>query len=134
MTTHQLVSKLRLLLDRLPNSCLIETDAHGLFTYFGPAAEAFFGCPAGEALGKLRYSDFHDPAELEACRATAAFRAAIRDPGYTVGLWRVIPRSGLPCLARVTLVALWPDDMNREDEQERPAGWLAHYQKASSEV
>jgi len=91
-------------LDRIPGACVIGTNAHGVFTHFGPGAEAFFVCPAGEALGRMHYGAFHDPAELEACAGTAEFRAALERPGWTEDVWRVIPRVGDPFMARVTLL------------------------------
>lgn len=120
------------LLDRTAIACVVETDARGVLTHFGPGAEAFFACPADEALGKLRYSDFHDAKEMEACRGSAQFQAAIRNPGWTEDLWCVIPRAGEPFSARVTLVPLWGLDSRRPTEEDKPAGWLALYRRVDS--
>lgn len=121
---------LRFLLDRHPDSCVIETDGKGVITRFGPGAEAFFVCPAAEAIGKMRYSDFHDAKELEACHGSAEFQAAIRDPGWTEDLWRVIPRAGEPFTARVTLVPLWDLDSNVALQDDKPIGWVALYRRS----
>ncbi|MBI1784471.1 PAS domain-containing protein [Candidatus Sumerlaeota bacterium] len=119
---------LRFVLDRRPGVCLIETDAHGIFTHFGPGAEAFFGCPASEALGKLRYDVFHDPDEMKACHADPKFQAEMRDPGWSEDDWKIIPRSGDAFMAKVTLMPArgeYPDGAI--------IGWMALYRKLDPE-
>lgn len=134
------------LLDRIPDACLVAFDARGVFTRFGPAAERFFGCSAGEAVGRLHYASFHDPAELEACRDDPAFARAMIDPGWIEGPWRILPRSGAPFAATVTLIALRsapPPSPDGTDPASAPAppasapstgtalaGWLAFYRRA----
>lgn len=114
---------LRFLLERIPGVCLIETDAGGILTRFGPAAERFFACPADEAVGRLHYRDFHDPGEMEACRDDPAFRAAMERDGWSEAVWRVIPRAGEPFDASVTLMHAAGDVSG-----ERP-GWIALYRR-----
>lgn len=120
---------LRWLIDRIPGVCLIETDAAGVFTHFGPGAEAMFACPAAEALGRLAYAAFHDPAEIEACHGSESFRRAIEDPGWTEQAWRVIPRGGEPFMARVTLVPIRRVDTAAPSGQNEIIGWRALYRR-----
>lgn len=117
-------ARLRWLLDRIPGICMIETDRDGIFTHFGPGAEAFFACPAEEALGKLHYRTFHDAEELRACQGSAEFRAAMESPGWTEEIWRVIPRTGEPFPARVTLLR-----RDCDPETGESAGWIALYRR-----
>ena len=117
------------LLDRLPGVCVIETDSHGVLTHFGPGAEAFFGCPAEEALGKLHYGDFHDPDELAACHGSPEFKAAMKSPGWSEDIWRVVPRTGDPFPARVTLVPLHGDLAETGANADKIEGWLALYRR-----
>ena len=44
---------LKWMIDRIPGGCIIQTDAHGIVTHFGPGAEVFFACLAKKVLGKL---------------------------------------------------------------------------------
>lgn len=117
------------MLDRIEGTCLIETDGKGVVTRFGPGAEAFFGCPAAEAVGLLRYSAFHDASEMERCKGDAEFKRSMETPGWNEAEWRVIPRSGEPFAARVTLAPLRGLDNGAGNAENPPRGWLALYRK-----
>ena len=106
---------------------MIETDAAGIFTRFGPAAVAMFGCPAAEAIGKLHYAAFHDADELRACHGSAEFRAALESPGWSEAEWRVIPRIGAPFRARVALARL------TDERTGEKSGWIAFYERIDGE-
>lgn len=117
------------LYERAAGTCVIETDGSGIFTEFGPVAEAFFGCPAEAALGKLHYSAFHDPKEMEACRDDPQFMREIESRGFSEADWRVIPRSGEPFAARVALAPTRALD-NAPTKPHNPIqGWIAFYRK-----
>ena len=119
--------RLAWLIDRQPGACVIETDARGIFTHFGPGAEALFGCPAQVALGKLHYGEFHDAEQLEACQGRPEFREALLNPGWTEDRWRVIPRVGEPFEARVTLVPLRAGSSGADSGE--IVGWRALYRR-----
>lgn len=112
------------LIDRIPDCCVIETDRAGILTWFGPAAEEFFGCPAAEALDRLSYRDFHDPAELAACQDDPVFRSAMETRGWTEDDWTVIPRRGDRFRARVTLLRRPAQTEGAPEE-----GWIALYRR-----
>lgn len=122
-------SLLRWLTERIPGVCVIQTDARGVFTHFGPGAEAFFACPASEAIGKLKYDAFHDAKEMEACRGSEEFRAAMVNPGWTEDIWSVVPRVGGAFRARVTLLPLRALDSMSCGGQNEVSGWLALYRR-----
>lgn len=122
--------RIRWMRARDPRGALLTTDARGIVREFGPDAEAFFGRPADEVVGRLSYRDFHDAAQLEACRDDAAFRAAMRDPGWNEGLWTVVPAEGEPFEALVALAPLLDEgDFERSDEPP-VVGWIALYRRA----
>ncbi len=121
---------LRWLLDRAEGACVIETDASGLITQFGPGAEAFFVCPAAQAIGQMKYSEFHDAAELEACKGSPEFVAALAIPGWTEDVWRVVPLADEPFAARVTLIPLRDfGPAEAPGAKDKITGWLAHYRR-----
>lgn len=120
---------LRRLIARIPDACLIETDADGILTRFDEPAERFFGCRAHEVIGRLHYRDLHDRAEMEACRDDPAFRRAMEQEGWTEADWRVIPRRGEPFQARVTLMRA-PAAAPTAVSAPRP-GWIALYRRIS---
>lgn len=117
-------ARLRWLADRLEGACIIETDSKGVLTHFGRAAEKFFCCDAAEALGKLNYKTFHDAEEMQACQGDPEFLAAMEDPGWTEGDWKIVLRTGERFSARVTLLKLSSEESIAPD-----GGWLALYQK-----
>lgn len=115
---------LRWLADRLEGACIIETDPKGVLTHFGRAAEIFFRCNASEALGKLNYKTFHDSEEMKTCQGDPEFLAAMEDPGWTEGDWKIVLNTGERFSARVTLLKLSPGESIAPE-----GGWLALYQK-----
>ena len=121
--------QLRWLFTRIPDACLIETDPSGRFTRFGPDAEAFFRCPASDALAKLHYPDFHDPEQMQACNDDPDFMRIIKQQGWIESDWRVIPRSGAPFLARVTLLPLFSLETDVAKGENARRGWLALYRR-----
>lgn len=116
----------RRLFERLPEVCLIETDAEGIFSYFEKGAEIFFNCPKEEVLGRLHYRSFHDPVEMESCGDDPAFRARMESEGWSEEDWTVVPREGAPFRARVTLMRITGNEKN--DEALTP-GWIALYRR-----
>lgn len=129
---------LRWLIDRIDGACLIETDAAGVFTHFGPGAEAMFGVPATQALGRLHYQDFHDPEEMRVCAADPEFKRLTAERGWTEDLWKIIPRVGPPFLARVTLLprparspAAKPLDSGDPNPHNQKQGWIALYRRVA---
>ncbi len=130
MTSSPTENLYRLLFERLPKVGLIETNASGIFTYFGEGAEAFFNCSKEDAVGRLHYRTFHDPVEMEACQNDPDFQARMASEGWSEEDWTVLPREGEPFQARVTLMRapLKPG----QDAGEAP-GWIALYRRRSAE-
>lgn len=136
---NDIASALRWMIDRIDGVCVIQTDRAGVFTHFGPGAEAMFGVTAAQAIGRMRYQDFHDPEELRACHGDPEFKRLTATRGWTEDLWRVIPRVGEPFTARVTLLpapAQSPPDLgpNPLDNpaaiaQNQNNGWIALYRR-----
>ena len=61
----QLVS----VIDSATEQAIIATDATGMVEVFNAGAERLLGYGQGEVVGRMRLTDFHDQAELEARRA-----------------------------------------------------------------
>lgn len=127
MTDEPIRQTYRRLFERVPGACLIETDASGMITHFGPAAEAFFGRPAEEAIGKLHYGALHDAGEMEACRDDPVFREKLERDGWTEDDWTIVSPKGERFRARVTLVRAPAGERDGEGKR----GWIALYRRIS---
>lgn len=118
---------LRVLIDRIPNTCLLETDRSGTITWIGSSSEFFFGAAPREVVGKFNYKDFHPREEMEACEDDPEFGRLIGERGWTESEWTVVPKEGPPFRAFVTLVR---QPAGQDEDRETSGGWIALYRKA----
>jgi PAS domain S-box-containing protein len=129
MIGREKIDQYRRLLEMQQDACLIETDASGIISYFGPAAAEFFGCRAEEVLGKLHYSAFHDRAEMESCANDPDFMRSIEEQGYSENVWIIRPRGGGFFKAKVTLIPIYNENGNAAER----IGWIALYRRIAGE-
>lgn len=117
---------LRVLVDRIPDTCLLETDRSGTITWIGSSSEVFFGAAPHEVVGKFNYKDFHPREEMEACEDDAEFGRQVGEQGWTEAEWTVVPKKGPTFRAVVTLVR---KPQRQDEDRESSGGWIALYRK-----
>ena len=59
-STQVQVEQLRWLFTRIEGTCIFETNAAGIISYYGRDAEAVFGYSSDEVVGKMHYAQLHD--------------------------------------------------------------------------